>query len=58
MPDITMCPSKTCSAKSKCYRNADSGTIPSEYWQAWFVKSPSKSDDPVACDYYWPRLQR
>jgi hypothetical protein len=54
MPDITMCPSTTCSAKTKCYRNRASGTISSEYRQSWFVESPAKSDDPVICDYYWP----
>lgn len=56
MPDIAMCPSKTCSARFNCYRNYDSGTTPSEYRQAWFVESPSKSDDPVVCDYLWPVL--
>jgi hypothetical protein len=29
-----MCPSATCPLRASCYRNEESGTVPS-HWQSW-----------------------
>lgn len=52
MPDISMCPSKTCELRETCYRNAASGTEPNPRRQSYFSVPPAKAD---GCDYYWPR---
>ena len=51
MPDISMCDSKTCPLKTKCYRNEASGTKPTEYRQAYFMGLATEGED---CIYYWP----
>lgn len=53
MPDISMCPSTRCPNSSKCYRHEDSGTVPSEHRQSWFVED-SYYDRGAPCPYYWP----
>jgi hypothetical protein len=53
MPDITMCNSADCKLRETCYRNSASGTKPSEYRQAYWVKPPLKEDGN--CDHYWNR---
>ena len=51
MPDISMCDSETCELATTCYRNAKSGTKPSEYRQAYFFGLPYEGEE---CDKYWP----
>jgi len=52
MPDITMCPSTTCSRRTECYRNAASGTEPNPQRQAYFV-STDMTDD--GCERFSPQ---
>ena len=52
MPDISMCLSTTCPMKSRCYRNKESGTVPSEYRQAYLI-FPDGWAEP--CKYLWIR---
>ena len=47
MPDITMCMGTNCPHKETCYRYT---VKPSEYWQAYFMKSPIKDGK---CYMYW-----
>lgn len=58
MPDIHMCPSVICPERERCYRNAASGTKPSDMRQAYFVlgqeASPSETAD---CNYFTPALR-
>lgn len=35
MPDISMCADDRCPSRTRCYRHADSGTVPSEFRQAY-----------------------
>lgn len=35
MPDLAMCPSETCPVRGVCYRNAASGTKPTDERQTW-----------------------
>lgn len=51
MPDISMCAREDCPLKKDCYRNAASGTVPNEHWQAWTTFG---GDDPAGCEDYWP----
>jgi hypothetical protein len=53
MPDITMCAVSDCPLSPRCYRHADSGTKPSDPWQAYWVieDSAPRGDD---CPHYWP----
>lgn len=50
MPDISMCASSDCPDRETCYRNADSGTQPNEYRQAYFIRhgGPEPCPDYVA----------
>lgn len=52
MPDITMCPSETCTVAKRCYRNEQFGTKPCEFRQAWFLEPPGEDE---ACKYFWER---
>lgn len=52
MPDITMCASETCYLRKTCYRNPESGTKPSEWWQSWFYDKSTEGDD---CTSYWQK---
>lgn len=54
MPDIAMCNDKDCPMASRCYRNPESGTKPSEYRQSWFAESPRQPDG--SCQHQWPRV--
>lgn len=54
MPDITMCPSRTCPIKETCVRSPESGTKADKFRQSWFVNDPYESNDPTFCSYYWP----
>lgn len=53
MPDIWMCDSKKCPLSRTCYRHKDSGTVPDEYRQAYFVlgREGSPSEDG-GCEYF------
>lgn len=53
-----MCASPSCPAGERCYRNARSGTKPSEYRQSFFLGDPpwiEAADGTVSCGHYWPR---
>jgi len=52
MPDISMCQNNECPSKHKCYRHADSGTIPSDRRQS-YMEFPLRPD-AKHCDYYIP----
>lgn len=52
MPDISMCPSETCTVRTSCYRNKASGTKPDEFRQAYFVEAPGVDEN---CPHYWVR---
>ena len=56
MPDITMCAATDCAMSKVCYRHRDSGTEPSEFWQAFcnFQKENDESGDVEDCIWYWP----
>jgi hypothetical protein len=59
MPDISMCVLSLdqCSLAGTCYRNAESGTVPSEHHQSYLVIEPppkNESGDTENCYYYWP----
>lgn len=58
MPDICMCDSKKCPLSKACYRHKDSGTVPNEFQQAYFVLggegSPSEDAD---CEHFWLRTR-
>lgn len=40
MPDISMCAHPTCPSRSRCYRHAASGTVPSEMRQSYMGFEP------------------
>lgn len=51
MPDITMCASETCEIRRECRRNEESGTVPRDRRQSWFIPSePGKE-----CPCFWPK---
>jgi hypothetical protein len=52
MPDISMCADDECPARSRCYRHKASGTVPSEYQQAFtdFQRPPNERQ----CGHFWP----
>ena len=52
MPDISMCPSTTCSRRTECYRNEASGTEPNPWRQSYFVSTEMNEDD---CKYFSPQ---
>lgn len=54
MPDISMCPSQDCPARTDCYRNEASGTRPSEWRQSWIGWTWRQCDGVVICDGYEP----
>lgn len=56
MPDISMCPSTTCPARTACYRNEASGTVPSGTRQAW-MDWPAMRDPDGACPGWSPVRQ-
>lgn len=57
MPDISMCASEICPLRFTCYRNPESGTVPSEYWQSWFdleaVGDGRSKLETDKCVHYW-----
>jgi hypothetical protein len=53
MPDISMCNHAQCTVKDTCYRNAQSGTKPTEYRQAFMILEDTHQGDEK-CQYYWP----
>ncbi len=54
MPDISMCADDKCPARTRCYRHKASGTVPSEYQQAFtdFQRQP----EDERCGDFWPVL--
>ena len=48
MPDITMCPGKTCKIKDSCYRYT---AKPSQFRQSYFTSLPMNSNGD--CNNYW-----
>ena len=64
MPDISMCKAgPTCPKAATCYRSPVSGTVPSEYRQAWFTDTfPCQGASPPhnhrfadQFPFYYPR---
>jgi hypothetical protein len=53
-PDISMCADDECPSRAKCYRSKASGTVPSEYQQAFtdFEREP----EDERCGDFWPVL--
>jgi len=51
MPDITMCASTTCHRRTECYRNAESGTEPNPWRQAYFLYV---DETDVGCEKFSP----
>lgn len=49
MADITMCKSKDCPLKEKCYRFL---AVANEYRQSYFVESPFDKE-LNKCEHYW-----
>lgn len=49
MPDISMCAHPTCPSRSRCYRHAASGTVPSEMRQSYMGFEP---DADGACSSF------
>jgi hypothetical protein len=54
MPDISMCADDECPSRAECYRHKASGTVPSEYQQAFtdFQRQPDRDQ----CPFFWPVL--
>jgi hypothetical protein len=54
MPDISMCADDECPSRAKCYRSKASGTVPSEYQQAFtdFEREP----EDERCGDFWPNV--
>jgi hypothetical protein len=54
MPDISMCADDECPARHKCRRHKASGTVPSEYQQAFtdFQRQPKDQ----RCPQFWPNV--
>jgi hypothetical protein len=52
MPDISMCADDECPSRAECYRHKASGTVPSEYQQAFtdFQRQPKDQ----RCAQFWP----
>jgi hypothetical protein len=50
MPDISMCCAKNCPVAGRCYRHADSGTVPDDL-QSYMGFEPEKGE---ACRGFWP----
>jgi hypothetical protein len=55
MPDITMCPSDSCSIRKQCLRNPASGTNPGDMRQSWFTKPPG-NDQTCGFKLVYPAL--
>jgi hypothetical protein len=53
-PDISMCADDECPARVKCCRHKASGTVPSEYQQAFtdFQREP----EDERCGDFWPNV--
>lgn len=51
MPDISMCSVETCELKTKCYRNAASGTRPDRYAQSYF----QPQNPGIECEQFYER---
>ena len=56
MPDIQMCSDEDCPFRTRCYRHPDSGTKPSEYWQAWgYFEKVGPPTKPENCKGWWDK---
>ena len=53
-PDISMCADDECPSRAECYRHKASGTVPSEYQQAFtdFQRQPKDQ----RCPQFWPNV--
>ena len=52
MPDITMCAAEGCLLSRHCYRHQDSGTVPSDFRQAY--SAFRAHTEFHHCASYWP----